>query len=176
MKSSFTHLIVAVVLCAAALVGYGMWYAAITTTSTAVVELQNQIDAKNETASRITVARSALSEIASDEATVRSYFVSEASVVAFINDLESRGLSQGATVDVLSVSTSGTPAHPALGLTLTIRGSFDAVMRTVGTIEYAPYNISISQFSLGQGDQKDWHADFKLLVGSVSTSITTRTP
>ena len=66
MKSSFTHLIVAVVLCAAALVGYGMWYAAITTTSTAVVELQNQIDAKNETASRITVARSALSEIASD--------------------------------------------------------------------------------------------------------------
>lgn len=176
MKSSFAHLGVALIVGIAALVGYGTWYAAIAASSTAGAELQNQISAKTETASRITAARSAISEIVNDETTVRGYFVPEANVVAFIDDLEARGLSRGTTVDVLSVSTSGTGVRPTLELALTIEGSFDAVLRTVGIIEYAPYDLLISKFSLAQDSTDNWHADVTVVVGSVSESAKVRMP
>ncbi|MEK7114198.1 MAG: hypothetical protein AAB850_01475, partial [Patescibacteria group bacterium] len=118
MKSSFIHLGIALGACIAALAGYGMWYTTIAAKSIAVAELQHQIVAKTETARRIAAARSALVEISGDEAAVRSYFVPETNVVAFINDLEARGLSQGTSVNVLSVSTSGTREHPTLELSL----------------------------------------------------------
>lgn len=176
MKSSFAHLVIAFVICVVGIVGYVLWYATVTERSTAVVELQNQIVAKTETANRITAVRSALAEISGDETAVRGYFVPETNVVSFINDLEARGLSQSSSVDVLSVSTGGTLTHPTLELTLTVKGTFDAVMRTVGTIEYAPYNLSIPQFSFGQDEKKSWRANFKLLVGSVPTKTLTDIP
>lgn len=173
MKSPFTHLIIALVICVASIVGYGVWYATVTAASTTVAELQNQIVVKTETASRIAVARSALAEIFGDEAAVQGYFVPETNIVSFINDLEARGLSQGSSVDVLSVSTGGTPMHPTLELALTVNGTFDAVMRTVGTIEYAPYNLSIPQLSFRQEEKERWHANVKLLVGSVPAKTST---
>lgn len=176
MKSSFIHFGIALALCLVALVGYGTWYAVIATTSTAAAELQNRIITRNETANRVALARSALIEIAADEVAVRGHFVPETDVVAFINNLEARGLAQGSSVNVLSVEKGGIPTHQTLNLTLTVKGSFDAVMRTVGTIEYAPYDLSISQFSLARGDKNNWHADFKLLVGSISASATAKTP
>lgn len=171
MKSSFAHLVIAFVICVAGIVGYMLWHATVTAASAAVAELQNQIVVKTETASRIAAARFALAEISGNEAAVRNYFVPETNIVSFINDLEARGLAQGSSVDVLSVSTSGTPTHPTLELTLTVKGTFDAVMRTVGTIEYAPYNLLVPQFSFGQDEKNGWHANFKLLVGSVSMNM-----
>ena len=97
-------------------------------------------------------------------------------MVAFINDLEARGRVQGVAVNVLSVSAGGETKQPTLTLVLTVQGTFDAVMRTVGAIEYAPYALSISGLSLGQDgkDIKDsWRADLKLRVGSLSANATT---
>jgi hypothetical protein len=71
---------------------------------------------------------------------------------------------------VLSVAASHTAAHPSLELTLTVTGTFDAVMRTVGAIEYAPYDLSITGLDLGQTDKNAWHADVTLLVGSAAAS------
>lgn len=80
-------------------------------------------------------------------------------------------------MSVLSVSTSGTVAQPTLAFTLTVKGTFDAVMRTVGSIEYAPYDLSITALTIAQDDKNSWHADLKLSVGSVSAArAATSTP
>ncbi len=167
MKSTFWHLVSALIVCIVVLVGYGIWYGAITAKSAVVADLQNQIDAKTETAHRITAARATLAGIAGDEATVQNFFVPESGVVAFIDVLEKKGKVHGAAVSVSSVATAGTPAQPTIAFAFTIEGTFDAVMRTVGSIEYAPYDLSVSALSLSQGDKRSWHADIKLLVGSV---------
>jgi len=173
MKSHFFNFIVALGVALAALVGYGFWYAAVAAKSAAVANLQSQIDTKTETMSRIASARAALAEISGDEAAVQSYFVSETGVVAFIDGLEAQGKAQGTVVSVLSVSAGAADTQPAFVLSLTIKGAFDAVMRTLGAIEYAPYDLSISELSLVQNGKNAWQADLKLLVGSVSAATST---
>ncbi|HVB20265.1 MAG TPA: hypothetical protein VNF51_03250 [Candidatus Paceibacterota bacterium] len=176
MKSPFFHLVLACVICVGALIGYGIWYTIIESESATVDSLKNQITTNTENTSRIASARVSLAEIAGDEASIQNYFVSESGVVAFINALEALGQAQGAAVSILSVSTSGTVAHPSLTFALAVRGTFDACMRTVGAIEYAPYDLSISTLSLGQDGKNSWHADLTLLVGSVPAAVASSTP
>ena len=177
MKSPLTHLLLASVACALVLTGYGFWYAAIANKSAAVAALQENIEAKSETMKRLSAARMALAEIVDDEAAVQRYFVSETEAVAFIDSLESRGRFQGATVHVLSVSTARQSVPPALALSLSVLGTFDAVMRTVGAIEYAPYALSITKFSVGRsGTESGWLATLDLQVGSTAARSTPKTP
>ncbi len=176
MKSPRTHFLIACVVAVAALTGYVVWYATVSAKSAEVADIQSQIDAATENASRLAAARAALVEVAGDEAKVRAYFVSEADIVAFINDLESLGLSQKAAVSVLSVSAGGSSSRPTLQLALSVKGTFDAVMRTVGAIEYAPYDLSISALSVGQDAKTSWHADLGLIVGSTPPVAATSTP
>lgn len=176
MKSPLSHLIFASLVCAALLTGYGFWYAVVEAKSVAVANLENQIVTKTETESRITATRASLAEIAGDEAALQSYFVPETGVVGFIDHLEMQGQTLGATVSVLSVATNNVGVQPVLTLTLTIKGTFDAVMRAVGAIEYAPYDLLISRISLGQDAKNKWHADLNLRVGSVPASAATHTP
>lgn len=176
MRSPSTHLVLALVAAFAAVSGYGAWFYGISQKSSDVASLQNQISTESENINRIAAARAALTEIAGDEAKVQSYFVPETEVVAFINALEARGLAQKATVGVLSVSTGGIPAQPTLLLALTIKGTFDAVMRTVGAIEYAPYDVSISTLGVQQDAKNSWYANLTLTVGSVPMKAATSTP
>lgn len=175
MKSPLLHLIFASLACILMLIGYGVWYASVEAKSVAVANLENQISTKIETESRITSTRASIAEIAGDEATLQSYFVPETGVVAFIDHLDTQGKLLGATVSVLSVATSDAGARPELTLTLAVKGTFDAVMRTIGAIEYAPYDLSISKLSLRQDAKNKWHADLNLHVGSVSANVTTST-
>ena len=167
MKSSLINLIVALLVCVVAIVGYGMWYGTISAKSTSVAAIQNQIDAKTETVNRIAATRATLASVASDEAVVQGYFVPESGVVSFIDSLETHGKTLGSAVSVLSVSAGGTTAKPTLLLSATVTGTFDAVMRTVGAIEYAPYDLSITAFSVAQNAKDSWTAALKVVVGSV---------
>lgn len=160
------HVIVAFAVGLAALGSYAAWYAVVSSESQHVADLQAQIDAANKNASRIAAARIALSEIADDEATVQGYFVPEAGVVSFINNLEQMGTMEKSDVSVLSVSAAGTSTQAVLLLTLSITGTFDAVMRTVGLVEYAPYDLFISRLSVTQLDKNSWQASVSLSVGS----------
>ncbi len=173
MKSRFFHLGILFIASIVACVGFSMWYATLSAKSAAVANLQNQIITKTETVHHVAFARAALAEIADDEMTVQSYFVPETGVVAFINELETRGRAQGTVVRVLSVSTRTTGTQPMFEFMLAIDGPFDTVMRTIGGIEYAPYAISISTLSLAQNDENSWHADLKLAVGSVRAATST---
>lgn len=170
MKSTFFHLVLASSVCAIVVIGYGFWYAAVDAKSVAVATLENQIAAKTTTAKRVASSRASLTDIAGDEATIRNYFVSEAGVVAFIDALQARGKAQGAIVDVLSVSSAGAATtEKSLVLSLAVSGTFSAVMNTVGAIEYAPYDITVSELSVTK-TKDGWHAALRILVGSVSAT------
>ncbi|MHB8860591.1 MAG: hypothetical protein ACYC48_02550 [Minisyncoccota bacterium] len=175
MKSPAIHFILALIIGLMTIVGYSAWYASVSQKSSDVANLQDQITAAKGNVGRIASARVALAEIAGDEKNIQNYFVSEADVVAFITYLEERGQAEKATVSVLSVSTGGTHVLPTLLVALTVKGTFDAVMRTVGIIEYAPYALSISSLSVVEDTKNTWHADMNLTVGSVSQVPATAT-
>ncbi len=176
MKSPYIKLIIALACGAAAFIAYGLWYSFIVSKSAVVAGLEIQVNTIIDTASRVAAAKTALSKITGDETTVQSYFVPQTGVVAFINDLESRGRTLRSAVSVVSVSTGGTYTHPILVFELGIKGAFDSVMRTVGAIEYAPYALKVTGLSLGQEDKNSWHADIKLEVGSIPLPTTAPTP
>lgn len=168
MKSPLFHLILWLCLCAAAFAGYAYWYSMVTDKSAMVTDLGNQIQTKTAASTRASAARTALADIQGDEALVESYFVPETGVVSFIDTLEGLAHAQKAAMKVLSVSTNGKAEESNLELllTLSIEGSFDAVMRTVGAIEYAPYSISLSRLSLVNSGKNIWHATLEVAIGS----------
>lgn len=176
MKSPLIHLAIALVICALALSGYGLAYRAILTKTSDIAALDGSIAAKTASINHLTTTRAALSEITSYEEAIQSYFVSENGVVGFIDNLEALGRAQGTKVNVLSVSPDSGAQQSALGFSISITGTFDAVMRTVGAIEYAPYAISISTLSVGQDAKNAWHADLAFRVGSIAGATATSTP
>lgn len=176
MKSPFSHLVTISVLCIVAFIGYGVLYAALSAKSASVAALENSIATKTETVKRIAATRATLAGIATDETVIQNYFVPETGVVSFIDALETHGKEQGALVSVLSVSKSGATEQPALTLAVTIKGTFDAVMRTAGAIEFMPYDLVITSFEVSQDAKDAWHADMKLLVGSLPDVALTKIP
>lgn len=172
MKSPLIHFLGALVFGLAVTGCYGVWYNVVSNKSQQVADLQAQIDDANKNVNRIASARAALAEIANDEVNVQSYFVPEAGVVTFINNLEQLGSAQKAAVKVLSVSTSGSTTQPTLLLTLSVTGTFDSVMRTVGAVEYAPYDLSITRLAVAQVDKDSWQASLSLTVGSAPAAAT----
>ncbi len=180
MKSSSTQLVIALIGGSILLGGYGAAYAAISKKSATVASLGEQISAATRSVTRTTSVRAALTEIKGDEATIQSYFVSEADVVSFITALEALGTTQGTEVRVLSVSASTLAEQPILKLALSVKGPFDAVMRTVGAIEYAPYDIEIATLTVSHdATDKDssslWSANINLIAGSLPASAATST-
>lgn len=167
MKSSFSHLAAALVVSVTALVGYGFWYAAVVGKSADVARVEREIAAKIEAASRASSVRATLAEVADDEVLLGGYFIPEAGVATFIDDLEARGTAQVASVKVLSVATDDTGARKNLKLDISIEGTFDAVLRTFGSIEHAPYDLRVTTLSLTQNDEGrgGWRASAKLVVG-----------
>ncbi len=176
MKSPLSHFIFAVSVFAAVGIGYVVLYAGVESKSAYVADLANQIAAKTEIESRAASTRASLAEIENDQTEMQSYFVPEAGVVAFIDDLQAQAQALNATTSILSVSMSSADAQPVLKIALIIKGTFDSVMRAVGAIEYAPYDLSVSALSLEQDDKNAWHANLNLVVGSMSASAATSTP
>lgn len=178
MKYSFLKNIAILSVCVVAIFGCAAWYSTVSTKSAEVADLQNKIDAKKETMARVAGTRATLSGIKDDEAVVFGYFVPETGVVPFIDAIEAQGETLGTVVRVLSVSASGTKTNqvPALLMSLSVKGEFDSVLRTVGSIEYAPYAISISNLSMTKDTVAGWQADIKLIVGSVSATRSDTVP
>lgn len=176
MKSSFSHLVVMSTLCVIVFIGYGALYTALSAKSASVSVLENNIATKTEIVKRIAATRATLAGISNDETVIQNYFVPEMGVVSFINSIETRGKEQGAVVNVLSVAKTGTDAQPVLAFSIMIKGTFDTVMRTVGSIEFMPYDVSIASFDVTQDAKDSWHADLKLLVGSVPAAALTKMP
>jgi hypothetical protein len=181
MRSPLPHILIALLLCAGAGGGYILWYHALQEKSASVADLDSQIASDTETKQRVAKVREALAEVASYEAGIQNYFVPETSVVSFITLLETKIKDARATSKVTSVSKAGTATEPALAITMTVAGDFEPVVNTVGAIEFAPYALAVTSFSLRRVDsdssekgEHSWIADLTLLVGSSPVATTTQ--
>jgi len=155
------------------LAGYGVWYASVRNLSAESASLADQIAAKEADASRAAAARRALGSIQDDQVALASHFVSAGNVVSYLEELGKSGQALGAKVSVGSVSAEEEP-HAHLALSVSIKGTFDAVMRTLGAIEYGPIDAEVSNatVSLVPGDAdtaSSWSASVTMSVGMEST-------
>lgn len=169
MKSSFTHLVVALLSLALVLGGVWYWYKIIVGESVAVAALQAEIATNTETAERTKQVEAVLEALSVGGNMVQDRFVSDANIVTFLEKLERTGAEIGVTVRVLSVGTTAAKGATGLPVSLSLEGTFDGVMRTIGAIEYSPYAVSISTASLSQLASEPpahWGASVSLVVST----------
>lgn len=172
MRTHLFYFILSCIIACLALVAYGFWYAIVVGESADVARLEEQIDMKLETVQRVTAARAALAQVTTDEEVIQSHFLSEGAIVSFIDSLESSGVTKQASVEVQSVSRMESSPVPTFKFAIEVQGPFDAVMRTIGAIEHAPYAVSITNLSVTKRD-KNWSGDFTMTVGSTRLATTT---
>lgn len=170
-RSAIIQLSVALVIFACALGAYGVWYASVGKSSVEAASLSEQIRTKSQDSARVAAAKVALESLSEDEAAMRAYLVREQDIVPFLGTLEETGAALGASVEVVSVSAEPVAGRSQLLLSLKIAGSFDAVLRTLGTIEYGPYDSAIKSVTFDtvpSEGERVWTAAATFTLGTQS--------
>jgi hypothetical protein len=176
MKSfkPFLPLVIAAVIFGGAVGAYAFGYYELLASVKQAATLTQTVAAKKVATARLMTARAQLSTLADDEARLQQYTIDKNTIVPFLETLQSAGKPYGASVSVLSVADEKTGTHGRVSLSLSIAGSFDAVMRTLGTIEYAPYDGIVKSATLSTaatGTTPVWNAS---VVYSVSVATSTK--
>jgi len=171
----YLHAIILLLIFIAAASVYASWYAKVGKESADATELAEQIHLRSQKSVRTDEAKSELQHALADEAAITGYFVNTTDVVPFLESLQNTGTQLGSTVDVVSVSAQPAKPHAVLQLSLHITGPFDSVMRTLGTIEYQPYDTSVSSLTLDTtggkgGTAGTWNAAVTLRIGTASST------
>lgn len=165
MKNFFFQLVIALVFVGIAMGGYAFWYFETKQMSVRASELAGEIATKEAARSRTNSARAGLPELGADETFVASHFVATADIVSFLERLEATGKAFGAVVEVASVTGDDKSSEGSISLSLSVTGSFDAVMRTVGAIEHGPFANQVQSLTLDtSGD--GWTASGIFVVGT----------
>lgn len=156
------------------LAAYGAWYVVVGQASATSAALATEIETKTQESARVASAREALETLATDEASIQAYLIRQEDIVSFLERLESLGASLGSAVEVVSVGAEEGGERPHIRLSLKITGSFDAVLRTLGAIEYGPYDSAITTITLdtlpeGDGSSGRWTAAATLTLGTRTT-------
>lgn len=173
MKNPLIQLVLSAIVLVVVIGAYGVWFVAVDTENAKARELAGEIQAKGQDATRIAEAKAALTALSADEASVSTHFVSANDIVPFLGAVESTGASLGSKVDVLSVGAQ--PAVKGQGhisISLNISGTFDSVLRTIGALEYAPYDITLTNLTLNTADKGMWSAAASLSIGTGPASST----
>lgn len=183
MTYSLLRLLVTLALLGGAVASYGVWYHMVDSKSARAAELAALIETKTATQMRASALRAELAQLQSDEALVRQFFVSADTIVSFLEQLQKYGSSAGSSVKVQSVSATSVGGQPLLTILLTISGPFSGVMQTVGRIEFAPYDLSVTSLAINalaeprtEGEAlvvKTWNANMILSVGSIPAATST---
>jgi len=157
----------------------GLYYLLSQSTDRATL-LTQEVGSKTAELVRATNVHEALSSLTRDEDALNQYLIGKEDIVTFLEGIQSVGKPFGASVDVLSVSNDVASGHQRINLSLTVTGTFDAVMRTLGLIEYGPYDSVINNVTLNSAgvDAKKnslWTAAVTASVGMKSVSSATST-
>ncbi|MBU6321073.1 MAG: hypothetical protein KGI78_03895 [Patescibacteria group bacterium] len=169
MKTSVVAPILATCALVAALAVYASSWSSVGAAKAAVADLARKVEAASAESVRLASIDGRLASLGTEAGTIDNYFVPEADVADFINELETRGKEAGAAISIASVAAvpATGAAHPALSIAVTIRGSFDAVLRALGSIEYSPHALSVTSAAVAAApDGKSWTASANLLVGA----------
>jgi len=167
----FTHVLLALLLLAGAIAAYGVSYHIVEQKSAEAAAAQNAIETKAQDAARAKEAQNQLASLKSDQAQIAQYFVATSDVVPFLTAIESTGHVFGTKVNVVSVASVPGKPHSHLTLSISVTGPFDSVLRTVGALEYSPYDIALQNLTLdttdaAAGAKSDWSAAATFLVGT----------
>lgn len=170
-RRALIELALALSLLVAVLLGYGVWYVAVGKASAESAALASEIETKRIDSARVASAKAALESLAADESSMRTYLVREADVVPFLGKIEGAGTALGAQVEVVSVGSEVADGREVLRLSLKVTGSFDAVLRTLGALEYGPYDTRVSNVTLdtvagAEGPSGMWTATATFFIGT----------
>ncbi len=171
MNTSFIHLGIAALVLVLAAGGYALGFHMVSEAKAEATTLAGEIAAKEAAQARGAGARARLLEVASDETFLASHFVATADIVSFLEDLEGAGDAFGAVVSVASVSGDEANQGGRITLSLSIRGSFDAVMRTLGVLEHGRYVLSSRDLVWSGGAEGEW-----AVTGTFVAETKTTTP
>ncbi|VAW32330.1 hypothetical protein MNBD_CPR01-319 [hydrothermal vent metagenome] len=151
------------------------WHNRVSEVAMSVNTLSQEIQNTHRALKYADTEKMILSSLSGEESSIKSYFVSYADVVSFLNVLETAGRASGAKVSVTSVSPKTDSKRPMLIVSVKVKGNFDAVMRTVGAIENVPYYTIIKTITLEHTTilkKTYWSAMFTMEVGSVAGTST----
>lgn len=115
---------------------------------------------------RASETRGAYETLEEDELRMQAHHVRTNDIVSYLEELERGGATQGSDIAVVSV---GDPVRGEVQIALSIVGSFDAVMRTVTSIEYGSYGSATRSLALEYAGEGVWSA-------SLSVSVMTDAP
>jgi hypothetical protein len=173
MKRSILYLVLSLLSLVAVLSGYGMFYGVVSALSGEVAALRAEIAVRNVVSNSTTAPVDSAALIAAKQQ-VASFFVDPDNIADFLGGLQSIGTTTGARVAVVSVAEDK-KSNGRLTVTLQAVGSFDAAMRTVGAIEYSPYDLTVSNLVLSTQSKSDdkavlaaWTASMTVSVGTVT--------
>lgn len=178
-RKAITGTLVSAALLALALALYAVWYAAVARHAAEAAALRVEQLERSAAGGRAAQARRALESLEGEEARVYAHLVSPDDIVPFLESLESVGEGLGTQVDVVSVG--GAPAGAGrITLSLRVTGTFEAVMRTLGAIEYQPYDVRLSSLTLDtptaiEANAGTWTAAAVFSLGMQTASTTPRT-
>jgi Tfp pilus assembly protein PilO len=169
MKNPLIQFGLAVVILVIAIGAYGVWFVAVDTENAKAREISSEIQTKSQDATRIAEAKAALTTLATNEASVSTHFVSANDVVPFLGSLESTGTALGSKVTVLSVGAEPVvKGEGHIAISVSITGTF--------ALEYAPYDITLTNLTLDTANKGAWSAAASFSVGTGPASSTPATP
>lgn len=161
------HLAIAIGLLAAAVAGYAFVYLKVKDINERVARTEMEIWTKEAELANIRDAQNALATLTESEARIKGYFVPVRDAVGFLEEVGSTGSRFGADVSVLGVTDKfSEDGRGLLTLSIQVQGSFSAIMRTVGTLEFAPYDIVLTDLSLDEVGSGAWNASATYEVGT----------
>lgn len=164
MSRSLIHLLVAFGVLAAVGGVYAFWYYQVEQETVRSQELAVQIATTIERSVTASETGDTLAALAEDEAVIEGYRIKLDEIVAFLERIEGTGRAIGSSVEVVAVADKP-GADGRIALTVRILGSFDAVLRTLGAIEYGPYDSRITNLTFDTpADSSAWTAAASLSV------------
>lgn len=166
MNRVLTHLVIALVLLALCVAGYIAAFLAVEKTRDQIAEVSGKTVALMEDQERIKEAQGALAALSQNESRITGYFLNEKEIVSFLEEVESAGEALGANVTVVAVNNERGTTPSRVSVALRITGSFDAVMRTIGVIEYEPYDGVITTITMDDQGEGVWGASVTYSVGT----------
>lgn len=169
MNRALSHLVIALVLLGLAVAGYAAAFLTIERTRTQIAEVTGKMLQRMDDQRRIQEAQGALAALSANEARITGYFLNEKDVVEFLEELESTGDTLGADVTVVAVNNERGATPPRVAVALRITGSFDAVMRTIGAIEYGPYDGVVTTVTMDDQGDGTWGASVTYSVGTAQS-------
>jgi len=146
-RRTLIQLALATLLLTGIFVGYGFWYTAVGKSSAEAVALDKEIQKKEHDSERARATKDALLSLEAEEMGMQNYLVRQDDIVPFLGALEQAGTSLGSVVEVLSVSAEPSDTRSRLLLSLKIAGTFDSVLRTLGSIEYGAYDCTVESIT-----------------------------